>query len=170
MTKPWPVPDIDPDASVVTTARAILAVRAGELFSYDAVFPDAKAVAALHNARIAAKRLRYTLELFPEVFGEDGEAVLADMKALQEDLGIVHDRDVLIASIERRLGTLIDEHEAGTDAVRASLEIVLARVQKERRTRHRAVAAQWKRLAGGDFRTRLERLVGDRAIPTAPVE
>jgi CHAD domain-containing protein len=170
MTKPWPVPDLDPDASVATTARAILAVRAGELFSYDAVFPDANAVAALHNARIAAKRLRYTLELFPEVFGEDGDAVLADVKALQEDLGIVHDRDVLIATIERRLGALIDEHEAGTDAVRTSLEIVLARIQQERRTRHRAVADQWKRLAGGDFRTRLERLVGDHAIPTAPVE
>lgn len=168
MTKPWPVPDLDPAAPVDTTARAMLAVRAGELLSYDTVFADGKAVAALHNARIAAKRLRYTLELVPEVFGEDGEAVLAEVKALQEDLGVIHDRDVLIATIERRLGTLIEEHDAETDAVRASLETLLSRIQKERRALHRTVAAHWKRLASGDFRARLERLAGDQPIPDAP--
>lgn len=167
MTKPWPVPDFDPAAPADVTARAVLAVRAGELLSYDPVFADAKAVAALHNARIAAKRLRYTLELMPEVFGEDGDAALAEVQALQEDLGIIHDRDVLIATIERRLGTLIDEHGEDTDAVRASLETLLARVQQERQARQRAVAAQWKRIASGDFRARLQRLAGDHPIPDA---
>ncbi|MGB3328766.1 MAG: CHAD domain-containing protein [Thermomicrobiales bacterium] len=164
MTKPWPIPDFDPHAPVPDTARAILAVRAAELFSFDAIFPDAAAVAALHNARIAAKRLRYTLELFPEVFGADGEAVLAEMRTLQEDLGIVHDRDVLIATIDLALGELIQVHDADTDAIRTSLETVLRRVQQERDERHLDVAAQWQRLAQGDFRDRLARLGGTDAI------
>ncbi|MGC4108284.1 MAG: CHAD domain-containing protein [Thermomicrobiales bacterium] len=169
MAKPWPVPDLDPQAPIAPNARAILAVRAGELLSYDAIFPDAKAIAALHNARIAAKRLRYTLELFPDVFGDDGDAALADVRALQEELGLVHDRDVMIATIQTRLGSLIEEHGANTDAIRASLEVVLARVTRDRKTQHRAVAAQWKRLMKGDFRDRLALLSGDHTIPvTSP--
>lgn len=164
MTRPWPIPDFDPHAPVAVAARAILAVRAAELLSFDAVFADEHAVAALHNARIAAKRLRYTLELFPEVFGEDGEAVLAAMRTLQEDLGIVHDRDVLIATIEQALGELILVHGADTDAIRISLETVHRRVQQERAERQRAVAGQWHRLAHGDFRDRLARLGGTDAI------
>lgn len=160
MSKPWPVPELVPGASATVTARAILAVRAAELFSYDPVFADARAVTALHNARIAAKRLRYTLELFPDVFGDEGEALLEDIRALQDELGIVHDRDVLIATIESSLGELIEERDPDIDGIRASLEDVLSRVQRERKTRHRAVAARWKRLANGDFRARLERLGG----------
>lgn len=168
MTKPWPVPNLDPGASVTVTARAILAVRAAELFSYDPVFPDPRAVTGLHNARIAAKRLRYTLELFPEVFGDEGEVMLEEIRALQDELGIVHDRDVLIATIEMSLGELIEERDPDVDAIRASLEEVLIRIQKDRKTRHRAVATQWKRLAKGDFRARLEQLSG-AAVTVAPV-
>lgn len=166
MAKPWPTADLDPAGSLTTNARAIIAVRAGELLSYDPVFPDPDAVSALHDARIAAKRLRYTLDLFAGRFGEDGAAVLAEVKALQEDLGAVHDRDVLIDTIERRL---FEWHDETDDAdLRGSLESLLGRIRRERATQHHDVATRWAQLMEAGFRDRLARLAGDRPIPTAP--
>lgn len=49
---------------------------------------------AAHEARIAAKRLRYLIE--PAVARVDGgEALLGRLKALQDDLGLLHDRQVM---------------------------------------------------------------------------
>ncbi|MGC4192655.1 MAG: CHAD domain-containing protein [Thermomicrobiales bacterium] len=160
MNKPRSIVDSDPKAPVAANARAILAARTAELFSHDAAFTDPNAVAALHQARIAAKRLRYTLELFPAIFGDDGTAALADVRALQDALGIVHDRDVMIAAIHTRLGELISERGPETDAVRASLESILTRVRTDREARHRDAAARWRVLSHGKFRDRLTHLAG----------
>lgn len=168
MAKPWPIPDLDPAGPLAANARAITAVRVGELLSYDAVFPDAEAVLALHDSRIAGKRLRYTLELLAGCFGDDGAIVLAEVKALQEDLGIVHDRDVLIATIEGRLHALgADQGDAATP-LRESLESLLGRIREERAAQHHAVAMRWARLMEAGFRDRLVRLAGDNPIPTTP--
>ena len=57
--------------------------------------PSADQLRELHELRIAAKRLRYTLELFePALPGGAAEAI-DDLKHLQDELGFVHDRDVL---------------------------------------------------------------------------
>ena len=48
---------------------------------------------AFHAHRIAGKKLRYTMELFAPALGEDTDALLAALKALQALLGELHDRD-----------------------------------------------------------------------------
>jgi len=59
--------------------------------------------------RISAKRLRYTLELFRAVFGEQGETAIDRVKAIQEELGNLHDADVRIALIQEELTSLASE-------------------------------------------------------------
>ena len=100
MSRAWPVDDLDPDASLATNARRILAVKMAEYYSYAPIVPIETAVEELHDLRIAAKRLRYTLELFRVVFGGRGEAQIERVKAIQEELGAIHDHDVRIALIE----------------------------------------------------------------------
>ncbi len=91
MSRAWPVPDIDPDGTLEENARRILAVKMGEFYSYAPIVHAEDEVEALHNLRIAAKRLRYTLELFRVVFGPEGERQIERVKAIQEELGQVHD-------------------------------------------------------------------------------
>ncbi len=72
--------------------------------------------AAAHRARIAAKRLRYLLEPLRDDL--PAAAPVAELKALQDDLGALHDAQVLIAT----LADLV----AGAAAARARLRITLA--------------------------------------------
>ena len=53
------VKGLDPSGSLMDNARRIVATRVDELYSFD---PNGKPK-ELHNMRIAAKRLRYVLEL-----------------------------------------------------------------------------------------------------------
>lgn len=99
MSRAWPVEDLAPDAPLRINARRVLAVRIAEYFSYAGIVPLEQAVEPLHNLRIAAKRLRYTLELFREVFGDAGKVQLDRVKAIQAELGELHDHDVRIALI-----------------------------------------------------------------------
>jgi hypothetical protein len=112
MAKAWPVSGIDATATLAENARRILGVRIAEFYSYDVVVDDEGEIEAHHNHRIAAKRLRYTLELFRAVFGELGEAQIVRVKEIQERLGQLHDHDVRIGLIEDELAKLAVEQAA----------------------------------------------------------
>ena len=75
----------------------------------------------LHNLRISAKRLRYTLELFRAVFGESGERQIERVKAIQEELGNLHDADVRIALQLHDPGASI--HELAPDRGLSAVEV-----------------------------------------------
>jgi CHAD domain-containing protein len=60
------------------------------LRAYEAMLPGA-APETLHQARIAGKRFRYTLEFFAEALGPRVEHVLEPLVALQENLGALQD-------------------------------------------------------------------------------
>ena len=109
MTKAWPVDNVDRGASVLVNARRILAVRIAEFYSFAPIVPHPEHEEALHDLRIAAKRLRYTLELFRPQFGVAGERQIERVKAVQEALGQLHDHDVRIALISDELSRLAVE-------------------------------------------------------------
>lgn len=50
--------------------------------------------ATLHALRIEGKRLRYTLEFFSEVLGQDAKPMIEQMVQLQDYLGALHDADI----------------------------------------------------------------------------
>ena len=103
MSKAWPVENLAPEESIAVNARRILRVRTGEYYSYEPVVDQPQAVEPLHDMRISAKRLRYTLELFRPLLGPLGEISIDRVKAIQEELGNLHDTDVRIALIREEL-------------------------------------------------------------------
>jgi hypothetical protein len=109
MSKAWPVEGIDPDGSLEANARRILRVRVAEYYAFAPIVDQEFAIEALHDLRIAAKRLRYTLELFRSVFGEAGERNIGRVKAIQEALGNLHDTDVRIELVSQELLQLAAE-------------------------------------------------------------
>lgn len=115
MSKAWPVENLDPEASLELNARGILRVRIGEFYSYEPIVSNHLAITDLHNLRIASKRLRYTLELFADVFGDQGKQQIDRIKAIQESLGDLHDLDVRIGLISDELVALTEEELAVLD-------------------------------------------------------
>jgi len=128
VSRAWPVHEIDPDASVIGNARRILAVRVAEFYSFEPIVPYPEVSEALHDLRISAKRLRYTLELFRPQFRKAGERQIERLKSIQEELGTLHDHDVRIALIGDELSQLMVEQSRKTqsDIAAATLEDVAA--------------------------------------------
>jgi CHAD domain-containing protein len=73
--------------------------RLDELESRELIVRDPNEVTELHAMRISAKRLRYTVEVFEDLYGDQIKPFLIAVKKLQEILGNVHDLDVWIAMI-----------------------------------------------------------------------
>jgi hypothetical protein len=114
MSRAWSVKDLDPGAEVVVNARRVLAIRIAEFYSFEPVVPYPELSEALHDLRISAKRLRYTLELFRPQFGKAGERQIDRVKAIQETLGALHDHDVRIDLVGDELSQLMVEQSRKT--------------------------------------------------------
>lgn len=146
MSKAWPVPGVDPAATLAENARKILAVRTAEYFSYSPIVDIPEAVEQLHALRIAAKRLRYTLELFRDVFGQRGEALIDQVKAVQEDLGEIHDHDVRLDLIAAELREL-ERGETETPDPGIGLNALAVQEHDARQQRYDAFRMRWREVA-----------------------
>jgi CHAD domain len=100
------VKGLDPDGPLAENAVRIVEVRLAELRSFAGAVRDPAAVEALHDMRIAAKRLRYVLELTAPVFGGAAERSAKAAKRLQEVLGEVHDCDEFVPRVEAHMAKL----------------------------------------------------------------
>jgi CHAD domain-containing protein len=82
-------------------AARIVGTRLDELrgFAEEALAPDA--TAAQHNMRIAAKRLRYVLEIVGPCTGEEAKVARDAAKRLQTVLGNLHDCDLMLPKVEQ---------------------------------------------------------------------
>jgi CHAD domain-containing protein len=98
------VKQLSASMSLESAARRIVAVRAGELYSFIPAALNERDSLALHEMRIAAKRLRYVLELVGFCLDESAREAASRARALQTVLGDIHDCDVLLARIEPRTG------------------------------------------------------------------
>src|SRR5579859_6732975 len=97
MAKARPITNLDTRAPTGTNARLIARTRLEELYEWDKYVDDPYQVHELHNLRIAAKRLRYSLEIFSHVLPEACNSVLKEVEQIQEELGALHDSDVMAA-------------------------------------------------------------------------
>ncbi|HEY7351115.1 MAG TPA: CHAD domain-containing protein [Ktedonobacterales bacterium] len=88
---------IRPYGTVTENARRILRARLAELYVWAQYAHDESRVREQHQMRIAAKRLRYTLELFRDFLPEQAGDCIKALKGVQDVLGLLHDCDVLIA-------------------------------------------------------------------------
>lgn len=71
--------------------------RLAEMRVYDAIVTSPEVeLEDYHNLRIAAKRLRYTLEFFAEILGPEASLAIDDLKRLQDYLGDL--QDAVVAS------------------------------------------------------------------------
>ncbi len=105
MAKAKPVTGLDPDAPTEKNVCIIAHTRLEEMYSWAKYVDNPYEVRNLHNLRIAAKRLRYTFELFEDVLPSACQGIAKELAQLQDELGALHDADVMIALLRLCLGS-----------------------------------------------------------------
>jgi hypothetical protein len=105
MAKARPITGLNPQDPTGKNAKLIAKVRLEDLYSWENFVDNPYNIVELHNMRIAAKRLRYTFEVFEDVLPVASKAVLKELVQLQEELGDFHDSDVMIALLRLCLGS-----------------------------------------------------------------
>jgi CHAD domain-containing protein len=78
----------------------IVSVRLDELRGFAGAALAANASEAQHDLRIAAKRLRYVLEIFASCLGGEAKVARDAAKRLQSVLGDLHDCDLMLTKAE----------------------------------------------------------------------
>ena len=178
------VKGLDPTAPLGDNAERIVAVRLDELASFMPKAADPDEVVALHDMRIAAKRLRYILEVTAEdCFGPYAATALKRTKDLQDLLGELHDCDVQLPRVLHRLEVLrtADAQQARSrpkkkaddlDPIFASrtahtsawrgLETLAVYLQARRELLFARFLELWTRLERDGFRARLQYAAGAR--------
>ncbi len=88
---------INPHApSVYQQAYQAISLKLEELMAYDPYVYRPENVAELHALRIAAKRLRYTMEIFAPLYPGELKEPLHIVRDIQEMVGEIHDCDVWV--------------------------------------------------------------------------
>ena len=106
------VKKLDPERSLGENAARIVRVRLDEMSSFAPKALEAGKVKKQHDMRIAAKRLRYVLEVTGFCFGRSADIARKRARDLQEILGDLHDCDVMLPRVQRHLADLRDADAA----------------------------------------------------------
>jgi CHAD domain-containing protein len=179
--KPRKKGELDPRVSLQEHARLIAVERVADLYGFEPFIQDPANVTELHEMRIAAKHLRYALEILRVCYGPDVEDRIADIKSIQEQIGEIHDCDVLIEVLKRQLSVVAQRmqealvaqvtepipHEGRMARVRSMLEggsaddprpgilALLSVKTDERSRRYRDFVDWWEDHRRGDLRGKL---------------
>jgi len=103
MAKRWRIKTVEPQKSIVANARTIISARLQHLYSCDEWAQSLQNINELHQMRICAKRLRYSMELFEFCFNRRLKKHIKLVKRIQQLLGIIHDCEVMIAFLRNWL-------------------------------------------------------------------
>jgi CHAD domain-containing protein len=170
------VPGLDPDGPLDVSLRRVVDVRLEELRSF-APGGDAPASPGdLHDMRIAAKRLRYVLEMAEPVLGPPARRGAKQARRIQDLLGEIHDCDEGVPRVEAYVERLRVEDAAAMTgaagraakdldptAIRgaphrrdyAGLESYAAYLAARRDVLHAEFVRYWRQLERGAFARRI---------------
>lgn len=132
----------------------------------------------LHRMRVAAKRLRYAIELFAPCWGEHLAPIAEDVAELQKSLGELHDYDVWIDDLGKRLLQHQEsDHQKECASSDETLERhaaiwLLSQFTKARTKHFRDALARWHTWETTDFAAQLGEslmLNENSAIPATPL-
>ena len=129
-----------------------IGARLFDLLSFEPWISHPEAVAEHHATRIAAKKLRYTLEIYGSAYRNGLKKHLIRVKRVQEILGDLHDCDVWIDEVtlllmkERTLLRTYKGEKRPDPATLASMKVFLADKERERRILYRQFTRYWAML------------------------
>lgn len=132
--------------------------RYDAVLAYAAVLPWAT-VETLHALRIEGKRLRYALEFFREVLGPRAEQLVADVVALQDHVGELHDTDV---TLQRLQAFLLRSARGLAPEASKAIGGYASACQARLHTLQRTIGQPWGPIDSTGFRRLLSRVTARR--------
>ncbi len=132
-------------------ARDSIQPRLDEFLAYDAIVAQPERVTELHAMRIAAKRLRYTLETFSPLYANELKPWLPAVRDHQETLGNIHDCDVWTALLPEFLKEEFDliiefyGYNRPYYRILPGIEAFLADRQSTRMQLYRGFVPEWEK-------------------------
>lgn len=154
-------PEDEGAASFRAAGRAVILKSWDELEALSGSLYRPHKPRRLHDMRIAAKRLRYALELFAPCWGGETKAFAEEVAEMQGALGELHDCDVWIKECGVRLAERVpaDVKGDGEDGSRARLRTagvwLLGHFAASRSGHYGRALALWHEWERGDFAARL---------------
>lgn len=109
----------------------------------------------LHEMRIAAKRLRYAIELYVSCWGEKIAPFAEETARMQSFLGEVHDADVWIEDLGERLRKTNGENQNSQKAA----VWLLSKFVKTRTANYRDALELWSKWKASDFARRMQAVI-----------
>ena len=170
------VKGLKPDMPLAAALQRIAETRLDEVHSFERAVHDPQAVEEFHDMRIAAKRLRYVLEMSEPVLGPPATKGAKHAKKLQDLLGEIHDCDEHLPLVERHIAKLRAEDAAAVQAAAkrgasdlepaaareaphrrhyAGLEALAAYLDARRAVLYKRFVREWTRLEKAGFRASL---------------
>jgi len=116
----------------------------------------------LHALRIAAKRLRYTMEFFRDLFPPELQTAIAAATSVQDHLGAARDAQLQAAWLAKVAG-----REKHTTAELRALRGLVRHLRRREREALQAFAPAYEALAAKESRSRLRALVRPAQQPGA---
>ena len=161
------VKGLDPVGPLADNAQRIVSVRLDELCSFMPEARDPDQVQPLHDMRIAAKRLRYVLEVTHVCFGPYAKEAVKRAKELQDLLGDIHDCDVQVPEVLGLMERLREEDVAAGDVdahaeAWRGLNALVIHLRGRRDALFADFLAFWTQLERDGFRPRLEYAIAER--------
>ncbi len=117
-------------------------------------------VEKLHEMRIAAKRLRYAVELFTVCWGERIAPFAVEIAEMQSFLGEVHDCDVWLENLSVRMRER--QNGAATGSEYKAAVWLLSEFIKNRTKNYRAALKLWSEWEATEFTGRMQAIIHDR--------
>ncbi len=167
----------DPSECVLQRAEEQIVSRLDELLSYQSSLADAADQQRHHAMRIAAKRLRYTMEICRGAYAGRLDPFLASVKEVQGLLGEIHDRDVSGAHLDALLADERDQlgatygHDKPLERIKPGIEHLRRERARDRDRLFDQLAGYWEQLRGENLWENLVQVVRSRKpLPSPPAD
>ena len=153
-----PVPKDKPAPDLVRhIAPVLIYTQLANVRAFNSILNTAS-IDQLHALRIEFKRLRYTVEFFREVLGEEAKEVIKDIKGLQDHLGDLNDARVACEILREFLDNLEDRQLGLPVSERKNPEPIVAYLAAKHSERHNLMISfpqGWARFERPEFRHNL---------------
>jgi CHAD domain-containing protein len=167
MAKAVPIHKLTKPDAVLRDSASVVLLRLEEMLEFVENARDPKEEATLHDMRIATKRLRYTLEIFAPTLPPTVILALETIENIQEQLGAIHDLDMLIPTlqeahdkeIERERRLVLDKQKTLPYLAAEGLLAQVARYKAERKERFVAFWVYWDALPPATFIQSMHELI-----------